>query len=113
MPGTCDYLIWYAKNIEKLKFRGLLIKRSLGEIGAEAYSMIELPDGSVRRLTREEMNDPESLQNDARVLRYQLLTSQREGRPSGPGSAMHFAVRFNGTDFYPEGTRGWTLRRMA
>ena len=113
MPGTCDYLIWYAKNIEKLKFRSLLIKRSLGEIGAEAYSMIELPDGSVRRLTREEMNDPESLPNDARVLRYQLLTSQREGRPSGPGSAMHFAVRFNGTDFYPEGTRGWTLRRMA
>ncbi len=108
MPGTCDYLIWYAKNIEKLKFRSLLIKRSLGEIGAEAYSMIELPDGSVRRVTREEMNDPESLPNNARALRYQLLTSQREGRPSGPGSAMHFAVRFNGTDFYPEGTRGWT-----
>ena len=69
MPGTCDYLIWYAKNIEKLKFRSLLIKRSLSEIGAEAYSMIELPDGSVRRLTREEMNDPESLPNNARALR--------------------------------------------
>jgi adenine-specific DNA-methyltransferase len=108
MPGTCDYLIWYAKSIEKLKYRSLLTKRSLGEIGAEAYSMIELPDGTIRRLTREEISDPALLPQGARVLRYQLLTSQREGRPSGPGSAMHFAVRFNDTDFYPEGSRGWT-----
>ena len=27
MPGTCDYLVWYAKNIEKLKFRSLLMRK--------------------------------------------------------------------------------------
>src|SRR5205085_411339 len=42
------------------------------------------------------------------VLRLQIVTSQRQGRPSGPGSAMHFPVRFRGRDFVPPGTRGWT-----
>ena len=108
VPGTCDYLIWYARNIDKLKYHGLLTKRSVGETGAEAYSMVRLPDGTERRLSREELDDPRLLPDGARSFRYQLLTSQREGRPSGPGSAMHFPVSFEGTDYYPEGIRGWT-----
>ena len=108
VPGTCDYLIWYAKNIDKLKYHGLLTKRNVGETGAEAYSMVRLPDGTERRMSREELSDPHLLPDGARAFRYQLLTSQREGRPSGPGSAMHFPVRFEGVDYYPEGTRGWT-----
>src|SRR5579859_4443378 len=108
VPGTCDYLIWYAKNLDKLKYRSLLTKRSVGETGAEAYSMLRLPDGTERRINRDELDDPRLLPDGARVFRYQLLTSQREGRPSGPGSAMHFPVRFDGKDYYPEGTRGWT-----
>jgi adenine-specific DNA-methyltransferase len=108
VPGTCDYLIWYAKNLDRLKYRGLLAQRDVGETGAEAYSMIRLPDGTERRITRSEMDNPHLLPNGARAFRYQLLTSQREGRPSGPGSAMYFPVRFEGTDYYPEGTRGWT-----
>jgi adenine-specific DNA-methyltransferase len=28
MPGTCDYLIWYARDIEKLKYRTLFTERN-------------------------------------------------------------------------------------
>jgi len=108
VPGTCDYLVWYAKKLEALKYRGLLARREVGEVGAEAYSMVVLPDGGERRLNRGEIDDPNLLPAGARVFRYQLLTSQREGRPSGPGSAMYFPVRFDGADYYPEGSRGWT-----
>jgi adenine-specific DNA-methyltransferase len=108
IPGTCDYLIWYARKLDRLKYRSLLTKRGIGELGAEAYSWVELPNEKIRRLTREELDEPELLAQGARVLRYQLLTSQREGRPSGPGSAMYFGVHFNGRNFFPDGTRGWT-----
>jgi adenine-specific DNA-methyltransferase len=108
LPGTCDYVIWYARNIEKLKFRTLFKERMLGDEGADAYTAVELPDGTRRRMTAGEFADVEKLPKGTRPYRLQLLTSQREGRPSGPGTAMHFPVNFGGKDFYPEGSRGWT-----
>ena len=108
LPGTCDYVIWYARNKEKLKFRTLFKERGLGDEGADAYTSVELTDGTRRRMTPEEFDDPTKLPKAARPHRLQLLTSQREGRPSGPGTAMHFPVSFNGKDFFPEGSRGWT-----
>ena len=35
-------------------------------------------------------------------------TSQRQGRPSGEGSAMHFPVTCQGQKFVPRGGRGWS-----
>lgn len=108
LPGTCDYVLWYARDRDKVKFRTLFRERQLGDEGADAYTSVELPNGERRRMTPAELASPESLEPGARPFRLQLLTSQREGRPSGPGSAMHFPVIFNGRDFFPEGNRGWT-----
>jgi adenine-specific DNA-methyltransferase len=108
LPGTCDYVLWYARNAEKVKFRTLFKERQLGEEGAGAYTSVELADGTRRRMTAEEFESPETLPKRSKPFRLQLLTSQREGRPSGPGSAMYFPVTFNGRDFFPEGNRGWS-----
>jgi adenine-specific DNA-methyltransferase len=108
LPGTCDYVLWYARNVDKVKFRPLLKERQLGEEGADAYTAVKLSEGTRRRITPEEFALPETLPKGARPFRLQLLTSQREGRPSGPGSAMYFPVTFNGREFFPEGNRGWT-----
>ena len=40
-----DYIIWYAKNKENLKFRSLFIPKIFGEEGSSAYNAIELEDG--------------------------------------------------------------------
>ncbi|MGI9114609.1 MAG: site-specific DNA-methyltransferase [Chthoniobacterales bacterium] len=108
LPGTCDYAIWYARSIAKLKFRTLFKERSVGDEGADAYGNIELADSTRRRMTQDELAAPEKLPKGSRPYRLQLLTSQREGRPSGPGSAMYFPVKFAGKEFYPEGSRGWS-----
>ncbi len=108
LASTSDYVIWYAKNRDSLKYRQLLMERGLGDEGADAYTNVKLVDGSIRNLTRAETVDPSLLPEGAKVFRYQVLHSERGGRPSGPGTAMHFPVLFEGIEYFPPGTRGWT-----
>jgi adenine-specific DNA-methyltransferase len=113
LPGTSDYALWYAKDITRLKFRSLYKERDIGGEGAEAYTSVRLEDGTIRRLTPEDLANPKSIPSGARVFRYQILQSQREGRPAGPGSAMYFEVEFDGKKFVPSGSRGWTTTRQG
>ena len=108
LASTCDYLLWYAKDADSLKFRSLYRPRGIGDEGADAYGHLKLSDGSTRRLAKEEIASPSSVPEGARAFRFQLLTSQREGRQAGEGSAMYFPVCFAGKDYFPGGTRGWT-----
>lgn len=52
MTGTVDYVLWYTKNIKEYKFHQLYQNRTIG--GETGYVWLELEDGSVRRMTREE-----------------------------------------------------------
>jgi adenine-specific DNA-methyltransferase len=106
LPGTTDYILWYGRNHECTKFRQIHRERKLGGAGGEAYTGVEEPTGLRRRLSSEA--ESEGLSDQHRVYRLQIVTSQRQDRPSGPGSAMHFAVGFRGRTFSPTGTRGWS-----
>lgn len=111
LAGTSDYVLWYARNTELLQFRQLFRERAIGGEGADAYQNLRSHDGTVRRLTSEEYVDPGLIPKGAKVFRYQILQSQREGRPSGPGAAMYFEVSFEGKEYVPSGSRGWTATR--
>jgi adenine-specific DNA-methyltransferase len=111
LAGTADYLIWYARSMENLKYRPPLSEKQLGGIGSSMYQFVELPDGIRRRLTAEERNDGSLLPKGARPYRLGDVTSQRQGRPSGPGSAMYFPVTVNNQEFLPPGSRGWTTTK--
>ena len=45
LPGTADYIIWYAKDIDQLKYRQLLQTREVGGAGGSKYDQLELADG--------------------------------------------------------------------
>lgn len=51
MSAVSDFIIWYAKDKNNYKFRKLYLPKKLE--GDNAYSRIELPDGTRRRLTHE------------------------------------------------------------
>lgn len=108
LPGTTDFIIWYAKSLGSLKSKTVFRERSLGDDGADAYTLARCSNGKSRRLSSVEMSGAAQIDQSERPFRYQLATSQREGRPSGDGSAMHFAVQVNGEDFFPTANRGWT-----
>jgi len=113
-----DYILWYARDFDLLKYHFVLLTKSLGSDGSGMYQYVELEDGIRRRLTADETSNPKLLPTPARVYRLGDISSQRQGRASGPGSAMHFPVRVEGVSFIPPGTRGWSttqegMKRLA
>ena len=79
LPEVSDYLLWYAKDANRAKYRQLfetLSRRELIEY-MSSYARVELPDGSTRRLTTEERFDPNRyLPKGARLYRRVGLDSQ-------------------------------------
>jgi adenine-specific DNA-methyltransferase len=80
MASVCDYVLWYAKNREELKYRQLYSEKIPGQAGASKYELVELQDGKRRRMTAEELADPTKLPTGSRVFSADPLTSQ-EYRP--------------------------------
>src|SRR5262245_60445891 len=93
LPGTIDYLLWYAKDRAAVKYRQLFFEKQLGGAGATQYDLIEELTGLRRPLTREERD------NDlpqGRVFCHDNLTSQSMGRDKGEGAACWYKVELGG-----------------
>jgi len=108
LPITSDYVLWYAKTKDRLKYRRLFQVKGLGGAGVGMYQHVEALDGSMRRLTGAESVGGESVLPGSRAFRLGDVTSQRQGRDSGPGSAMFFPVTVEGREFLPPASRGWS-----
>jgi len=104
---TFDTLLWYAKNRDVVKYRKLLLKKAPGKKGGTGYKQVQLPDLSRRALSREEVENPESLPQGARVFFRDNLTSQSIGREKGEGAASWFAVTYEGVVVRPKSTVRW------
>lgn len=103
LAGTADYLVWYAKDISQVKYQQLYKARIEDLQGA--YSQIELPDGTRRRVSPEER--AAGLPEGARVFRLDNITSQSAGREKGEGAASWFPVEFGGRTFRPSMQSRW------
>jgi adenine-specific DNA-methyltransferase len=107
LPGTADYLLWYAKNKECVKYRRLFSLKSLGGDGAAKYDQVELLDGSRRPMNAEEKADSKRLPVGSRAYRYDNLMSQSVGREKGEGAASWFPVMMKGREFKPNIRNRW------
>ena len=88
-----DFLLWYAKDRSQLKYRQLYLEKELGEEGTKGYQHAELPDGTRRRLTGDELRNPEAVPEGARVFKADNMTSQEAG-------ATTFDYPFEGRTFH-------------
>ncbi|EJB8391754.1 site-specific DNA-methyltransferase [Pseudomonas aeruginosa] len=93
LAGVADYVLFYAKNIEALKYRGLFSQKELGGEGASQYKMLaDRETGEVRRLTKAELTGDLG-DKFPQVFAPDNLTSQRP-----PGD---FPVQCKGREFRP------------
>ena len=106
LPQTNDFLLWYAKEAERTKFRRLYRRKVPGKEGGTGYRYVLSEDG-------QEASFDGSRATGARVFMKGDATSQRQGRSSGVGSAMHFSVSCQGLSFEPRGGRGWSTTRKG
>lgn len=93
LPNVTNYLLWYAKDREQMKFRQLLRTKTAGGVGGTGYTRVELLDGTRRPMTKAEISDPSLLPQGARPFALDNLTSQRP-----PGD---FPITLEGETFKP------------
>ncbi|MBZ5667480.1 MAG: site-specific DNA-methyltransferase, partial [Acidobacteriia bacterium] len=93
LPSVCDYLLWYAKDKEKVKFRKIWRPKSTDDPGTAEYNRIELADGNRRSMTGQEVENWSLLPKGSRAYRQDNIVSQRP-----PGD---FPVEFEGTTYRP------------
>jgi adenine-specific DNA-methyltransferase len=73
LPVVSDYIIWFARDRERLKYRQLYRGKEIGGAGGGQYTWIEEPDRSRRRATKVEL---EAENPGGRLFRPDQLTSQ-------------------------------------
>jgi len=95
LASTSDYIIWYARDKDSIKFRPPTVPKTLDGPGGGEYRSVILPDGTIRRLREEEVAEPTMLPANSRIFRLDTVTSQ------SPGSK--YDVKLSGRTFYPSG----------
>ncbi|RLC97517.1 MAG: site-specific DNA-methyltransferase [Chloroflexi bacterium] len=103
VPTINDFILWYAKDKSRIKFRRLFALRPspIGDLRTK-YNQVELPDGNRRSLNAEEKKGIVLLPPAARIYRLSGIDSQ-----TGTENTR-FPVQFEGQTFVPSGTRGWS-----
>lgn len=102
LAGISDYLVWYAKDKTKIKYRQLYVDKPIG--AGTGYTWVELSDGSRRKMTTEERNNPSLLPKGSRVFFTSSLSS------SGYTPSCMFDFEFEG-QLYKCGKKSWRTNK--
>ena len=106
LGSVADFIIWYAKDIEQIKFRRLFIPKEFGEEGSDAYKYIELSNGERLSIVEWERKngcpfDYNKRPKGSKIYRLSDLTSQ-----TGSDS-IRYPIEFQGQTYTINTTRGW------
>jgi adenine-specific DNA-methyltransferase len=88
LAGIADYIIWYARDLGKLKYRPLYQMKAIGGAGTTQYNLGQAQDGARRALREEELSN-----TNFRLFSHDNMTSQRP-----PGD---FPIEFQGATLKP------------
>src|SRR5665213_1248094 len=97
-----DYILWYAKNKERVRYRPLFNVRRPTEYDTTFFDHIELVDGMRRELTHEETKSPDSLPEGCRLFARNPLNSE------GWVDSLGYEFEFDGVRYSPPPNRHWT-----
>lgn len=96
LPVVNDYLVWYSKNKDEVKFRRLFRKKDISDRDRK-FQWVEEGDGRVRKITEDDFEKLDSI----KVLALDDLTSQE------PTATGNFLIKFENKTFYPGSNRHW------
>jgi len=94
LDTTNDYLVWYARDVGKLKYRPTFEPRTIAD--EDNLRFVQTPDGRRRRMTDAEVSGLTPLPPQSRVYRPNPLTNQR---PAQGNDLREFI--FEGKTFTP------------
>ena len=106
LPGSADFILWYSKS-DSVKYRQLYVEKTLLGDGGDHYRLVEEPNGGIRKITNQELHDPDLLSERGKPVRMDNLISQGfsatlsapltvEGREFRPGASSHWKTTISG-----------------
>ena len=113
ISSTTDFLIWWARDRERIRFQRIYKDKNAGLADPGPYSWIELSDGTRRRMTGDERSGVASLPPGARRFRFDNLQSQSMGRQKGEGAACWFPVNHQGKSYLPGAQNRWKTNELG
>lgn len=99
LEGVGDYLLWYARDKERLKYRPQYTQMSVE--GDTHWNCVELPDGSRRKMTRDEINNHKLLPSGSTPIQLVSLY------PAGVNESGLEPFRFRGKKYPPPPGNSW------
>jgi adenine-specific DNA-methyltransferase len=100
LGSLSDYLLWYAKDVTRVKYNQPYAPKMGGDVGE--YTRVELPDGTRRPLTRDELRDFDAvLESGGRLYRQDNIIS------TGYSESLSQPFEFGGDTFRPGATSHW------
>jgi adenine-specific DNA-methyltransferase len=94
-----DYVIWYAKDKERLRYNQLYKKRDESTLDS-AYTWVEAADGSTRKLTQAELSGDSAMPVGRRFMSASLFSQGFRTNTSIP-------YTFQGKTFDPGSDKNW------
>ncbi len=99
IESVVDYLCWYAKDKERLKYRNLYTGKNVGK-GSE-FVFADTEDGGYRRLEPAEIDNFDETAQRLRIFKRSNLTS------SGYTPSCTFPIQFEGQTFETRRGKSW------
>lgn len=75
LASECDYILWYARDYSKVKYRRLYTDKATGH-EARLYSWLQFDDGTIRGMTKSEKEGRTEIPANATVYKPDNPTSQ-------------------------------------
>jgi adenine-specific DNA-methyltransferase len=107
LSGVADYLIWFAKQKERVKYRQVFKAKEAGGDGAGHYHGVVLSSGLRRPASSDEKSGRVALPEGAVFFTAGDLQSAGMGREKGEGAASWFSVHCQGKVFTPTMQSRW------
>ena len=104
LPTESDFLLFYAKDREKLKYHQLFVQKDYNNVSTDSFGCIEFFNGDWRRLNGNEKANPKIVENQGKIFGLGDLTS----------SHVSYAEPFDfcGRTFTPK-TRYWSTTALG
>jgi adenine-specific DNA-methyltransferase len=99
LESICDYILFYARDISRLKYRPIYGRMSVE--GDSHWNYVELADGTRRKMTKEEIDSHALLPPGATP--FQLVSLY----PAGVNSGGLFEFEFRGKRYRPPAGNSW------
>src|SRR5208283_2343136 len=101
LAGVADYVLWFAKDAERLKIHHPLKEKTLSDDVSGVYRCVFDKNLRVQRLDELALSDYVKACGDDGIFRLDNITSQSVGRAKGEGAASWFPVQIDGREIRP------------